>query len=76
MILLSLHQRKLISQAADSLPPEARGAFIEAVARRLSQCRLYHDCDVSRAVRLALRVVERSAQRPPSRDVAACCARP
>jgi hypothetical protein len=35
VILLSLHQRKLISQAADSLPPSQRGDFIECVAGRL-----------------------------------------
>jgi hypothetical protein len=59
VILLSLHQRRLISQAADRLPPEARGDFIEQAAR--SQCRQYHDVDVSRACRLALRAVERMA---------------
>jgi len=35
MILLSLHQRRLITQAADRLPASQRGAFIEGVARRL-----------------------------------------
>jgi hypothetical protein len=34
MILLSIRQRKLISQAADSLPPAAAREFIERVARR------------------------------------------
>jgi hypothetical protein len=35
VILLSIDQRKLISQAADTLPASQRGAFIEGVARRL-----------------------------------------
>jgi hypothetical protein len=59
MILLSLHQRRLISRAADSLPSSRRGASIEQVARRLGQCVPYRDVDVARACRLALRAVER-----------------
>jgi hypothetical protein len=61
MILLSLHQRKLISQAADRLPERQRGEFVSQVARRLSECRKYHDHDVTRACRLALRAIERTA---------------
>jgi hypothetical protein len=61
MILLSLHQRKIISQIAATLPPSRRGDFIAAVASRLSQCRKYSDGDVSRACRLALRRLERAA---------------
>ena len=57
MILLSLHQRKLITQAAHRLPPSQRGDFIEQVASRLSKCIKYHDHDVSRACRLALRAI-------------------
>ena len=60
MILLSLHQRKLISQAADSLSPSQRGNFIAEVATRLSKCIKYRDVDVARACRLALRAVERA----------------
>jgi hypothetical protein len=59
MILLSLHQRKLIAQAADRLPEPQRGTFVAEVASRLGQCRRYSDFDVGRACRLALRAVER-----------------
>jgi hypothetical protein len=65
MILLSLHQRKLVSNAANSLPPKARDQYIEQVARRLSQRRQYHDHDVARAVRPALRAVARTAMKMP-----------
>jgi hypothetical protein len=41
VILLSLRQRKLISQTADTLPPSQRGDFIEGVAARLSKCFRY-----------------------------------
>jgi hypothetical protein len=58
---LSIHQRKIISQGADHLPPSQRGDFIQCVARRLSKCIRYSDRDVSRACQLALRALERAA---------------
>jgi hypothetical protein len=67
-LLLSLHQRKLISQAADSLSPSQRGNFIAEVATRLSKCIKYRDVDVARAcnrnVLLPPHVVIRTDTRP------------
>jgi hypothetical protein len=59
MILHSIHQPKLVAQAADRLPPAQRGDFITGVAVRLSRFVKYSDADVSRACRLALRALER-----------------
>jgi len=61
MILLSIHRRKLVAQAADRLPPSQRGYFVEQVACRLSGCIKYSDVAVGRTVRLALRTIERTA---------------
>jgi hypothetical protein len=60
VIALSLHQRRLVSDAADRLPRSWRDAFITQVARRLGQCIKYSDADVSRAVRLARKALERA----------------
>jgi hypothetical protein len=38
----------------------------------LSQCRQYHDCDVARACRLALRALAHSARTSREHDAAAC----
>ena len=54
MISVSDRQLHIVAAAADQLPVEARGTFLQRVAAELRGRWDFSDCDVEQAVRAAL----------------------
>jgi hypothetical protein len=54
MISVSDNQLRIVAQAADLLPAEARGMFLRRVVAEVREGRSFKDSDIERAVRLAL----------------------
>jgi hypothetical protein len=61
MISVSDRQFRIVATAADLLPVEARGTFLQRVTAELRARRDFSDCDVEHAVRAAL--LDQSAAR-------------
>ena len=54
MISVSDGQLRIVAEAADLLPTEARGTFLRRVVAEVREGRSFKDSDIERAVRLAL----------------------
>jgi hypothetical protein len=54
MISVSDSQLRIVAEAADLLPSEARGTFLRRVVAEVREGRSFKDSDIERAVRLAL----------------------
>jgi hypothetical protein len=54
MISVSDNQLRIVAEAADRLPVEARGAFLRRVVAEVREGRSFKDSDIERAVRVAL----------------------
>src|SRR4029077_9662699 len=54
MISVSDNQLRIVAEAADLLPAEARGTFLRRVVAEVREGRSFKDCDIERAVRVAL----------------------
>jgi hypothetical protein len=54
MISVSDNQLRIIAEAAEQLPVEARGAFLRRVVAEVREARSFNDSDIERAVRVAL----------------------
>jgi hypothetical protein len=54
MISVSDSQLRMVAEAADLLPSEARGTFLRRVVAEVREGRSFKDSDIERAVRLAL----------------------
>jgi len=54
MISVSDSQLRIVAEAADLLPSEARGMFLRRVVAEVREGRSFKDSDIERAVRLAL----------------------
>ena len=54
MISVSDSQLRIVAEAADLLPSEARGMFLRRVVAAVREGRSFKDSDIERAVRLAL----------------------
>jgi hypothetical protein len=54
MISVSDHQLRIVAEAAEGLPAEARGTFLRRVVAEVRQGRSFKDSDIERAVRMAL----------------------
>ena len=54
MISVSDNQLRIVAEAADLLPAEARGTFLRRVVAEVREGRSFKDSDIERAVRLAL----------------------
>jgi hypothetical protein len=54
MISVSDNQLRMVAEAADLLPAEARGTFLRRVVAEVREGRSFNDSDIERAVRLAL----------------------
>jgi hypothetical protein len=54
MISVSDNQLRIVAEAADRLPAEARGMFLQRVVAEVREGRSFKDSDIERAVRLAL----------------------
>ena len=54
MISVSDCQLRIVAEAADLLPSEARGTFLRRVVAEVREGRSFKDSDIERAVRLAL----------------------
>ena len=54
MISVSDNQLRIVAEAADLLPAEARGTFLRRVVAEVREGRSFNDSDIERAVRLAL----------------------
>src|SRR5512143_767123 len=54
MISVSDNQLRIVAEAADRLPPEARGTFLRRVVAEVREGRSFKDSDIERAVRVAL----------------------
>jgi hypothetical protein len=54
MISVSDSQLRIVAEAADLLPAEARGMFLRRVVAEVREGRSFKDCDIERAVRMAL----------------------
>jgi hypothetical protein len=54
MISVSDNQLRIVAEAADLLPAEARGMFLRRVVAEVREGRSFKDSDIERAVRLAL----------------------
>jgi len=63
MISVSDRQLRIVASAADLLPVEARGTFLQRVTAELRGRRDFSDCDVEQTVRGAL--LDQSAARSP-----------
>jgi hypothetical protein len=63
MISVSDRQLRIVAAAADLLPVEGRGTFLQRVTAELRGRRDFSDCDVEQAVRGAL--LDQSAARSP-----------
>jgi len=54
MISVSDNQLRMVAEAADLLPADARGTFLQRVVAEVREGRSFKDSDIERAVRLAL----------------------
>jgi hypothetical protein len=54
MISVSDHQLRIVADAAEGLPAEARGTFLRRVVAEVREGRSFKDSDIERAVRVAL----------------------
>jgi hypothetical protein len=54
MISVSDNQLRIVAEAADLLPAEARGTFLRRVVTEVREGRSFKDSDIERAVRVAL----------------------
>ena len=54
MISVSDNQLRIVAEAADLLPAEARGMFLRRVVAEVREGRSFKDSDIERAVRVAL----------------------
>jgi hypothetical protein len=54
MISVSDNQLRIVAEAADLLPAEARGTFLRRVVAEVREGRSFKDSDIERAVRVAL----------------------
>ena len=54
MISVSGNQLRIVGEAVDRLPAEARGAFLRRVVAEVREGRSFKDSDIERAVRMAL----------------------
>jgi len=54
MISVAASQLRIVAEAADLLPSEARGTFLRCVVAEVREGRSFKDSDIERAVRLAL----------------------
>jgi hypothetical protein len=54
MISVSGNQLRIVAEAADRLPAEARGTFLRRVVAEVREGRSFNDRDIERAVRVAL----------------------
>jgi hypothetical protein len=54
MISVSDNQLRMVAEAADLLPAEARGTFLRRVVAEVREGQSFNDSDIERAVRLAL----------------------
>jgi hypothetical protein len=54
MISVSDNQLRIVAEAADLLPAEARGTFLRRVVAEVREGRSFEDSDIERAVRVAL----------------------
>jgi hypothetical protein len=54
MISVSDNQLRIVAEAADQLPVEAREAFLRRVVAEVREARSFNDSDIERAVRVAL----------------------
>ena len=63
MISVSDRQLRIVAAAADLLPVEGRGTFLQRVTAELRARRDFSDCDVEQAVLGAL--LDQSAARSP-----------
>jgi hypothetical protein len=54
MISVSDNQLRIVAEAADRLPAEARGTFLRRVVAEVREGRSFKDSDIERAVRVAL----------------------
>ena len=54
MILVSDNQLRIVAEAADLLPAEARGTFLRRVVAEVREGQNFKDSDIERAVRVAL----------------------
>jgi hypothetical protein len=54
MISVSDSQLRIVAEAADLLPAEARGVFLRRVVAEVREGRSFKDSDIERAVRMAL----------------------
>jgi hypothetical protein len=54
MISVSDNQLRMVAEAADLLPAEARGTFLRRVVAEVREGRSFKDSDIERAVRVAL----------------------
>jgi hypothetical protein len=54
MISVSDNQLRIVAEAADLLPAEARGTFLRRVVAEVREGRNFKDSDIKRAVRVAL----------------------
>ena len=54
MISVSGNQLRMVAEAADRLPAEARGTFLRRVVAEVREGRSFKDSDIERAVRVAL----------------------
>jgi hypothetical protein len=54
MISVSDHQLRIVAEAAEGLPAEARGTFLRRVVAEVLEGRSFKDSDIERAARVAL----------------------
>ena len=54
MLSVSDNQLRIVAEAADLLPAEARGTFLRRVVAEVREGRSFKDSDIERAVRVAL----------------------
>jgi hypothetical protein len=68
MISVSDSQLRIVAEAADLLPSEARGTFLRRVVAEVREGRSFKDSDIERAVRLALLDQPMKQKSPSSSD--------
>ena len=68
MISVSDSQLRIVAEAADLLPSEARGTFLRRVVAEVREGRSFKDSDIERAVRLALLDQPMKLASPSSND--------
>ena len=60
MISVSDNQLRIVDEAADRLPAEARGTFLRRVVAEVREGRSFKDSDIERAVRVTCRERKRA----------------